>query len=150
MSKSTYLICLLFLLFITTGCNDEKPSKTESDNEVTSLANKVGSDFNKISKIEVVFGDGREITIDNIEDINLISEKLKSIKVEEKPSEIMDVGYLYLLKIYEEDRIIRISNDISIERKSFRPVGNERNELNIIIIELGRKKFPDLLSGIDK
>ncbi|WP_138226398.1 hypothetical protein [Paenibacillus algicola] len=145
MIKNLFVFILSLLFIVISGCNNENSIKIEPDKVVSPLADKVNFDLMKIKKIEVLFGDGRKLLIDGKEDIDKISKQLILINVEKQQSEI-GPGYLYNLEIYEDKNTISVSNNtISIEGENYKPVGDEMNKLNKIIIELGRKQ----LSGIE-
>lgn len=149
MKALNILILAVSLIFmITTGCSKANSKQIEPEASITSLTDEIGTDFKTINKIEVLYGDGSKITIDNEEDLSMIAEKLRLIQMKEISS-VMGPGYLYILEIHQGDNIFKISNTITIDDKPYKPVGNEIQELNKVIIDLGRKQFPELLAGID-
>lgn len=137
------MISILIVISLT-GCN--RGSELTADSISISLTEAVDSKFEEVNRIEVLYNDGHEIKIEDLADIEKIIDVLRSIKL--NAIDESNVGYLYKLKIVENNRTIELNNTMKIRNKYFTPVGEEITELNRVVIEKGREKYPELLSGI--
>ncbi|WP_054976597.1 stalk domain-containing protein [Paenibacillus sp. A3] len=83
------------------------------------------SDFDKITKLEVKYGDtGKVLQINDVQTLGEISNKLKGIKLRKKSDQSLGVGYLYYLTITDGDNELTYFNTLSLE-----DVGYEPNQL---------------------
>ncbi|GAK42327.1 hypothetical protein PUW24_12265 [Paenibacillus urinalis] len=138
-----YSVVSILLIMSLIGCNGRT---TDGAGELL-LTNEIDSNLDKVNRIEIIYSDGNEIKIEDPKDIERIANFLRSIKL--NPVKESNVGYLYRLKIIENDNKIELNNTVKIDNKYYSPIGDEITELNRFIINKGREKYPDLLSGID-
>ncbi|WP_054954784.1 hypothetical protein [Paenibacillus dakarensis] len=146
MFKSWSMALISLILLILVGCSDQS-EQVDLDQGVMPLTDLMGTDFENISKIDVTYGDGNKLVIDKMNEIDQIADKLRQMSAEQ--ASLPGPGYLYFLDIYQEDKVFRIGDTITLDKRTFKLVGREVDELNKKMVEMGRKKFPDLLPGID-
>lgn len=147
MHRDAVRFLYLFILLITAGCDSEngKGNPMVLHELLTPL-------LSNVDRIDIQFSDGTRVTVSNPKTIDEILSQLKEVKVKEKESvKNVGVGYLYYMEFTEggERLSIRYSNtEVRVNRKEYVPVKDEAKKLDQTIIEIGKEKNPELLSGV--
>ncbi|WP_127489006.1 hypothetical protein [Paenibacillus ehimensis] len=101
------------------------------------------SDFDKITKVEIKYGDtGKVLQINDEQTLGEISNKLKEIKLRKKSDQSSGVGYLYYLTITDGDNELTYFNTLSLEDVGYEST-QLTNELDKYILALRNKLKPD-------
>lgn len=120
------------------------------------LTERLNTTLEHITKIEVRFGEGRQLTYTDKPGIDTIAKRLKLIHTAKSPDQRKGTGYLFDIEITEGDRTIRYTdtlklNDISyfntlqLGDVSYKQT-SQTEELRNFIIQLGKNKYPNLLT----
>lgn len=108
------------------------------------------TDFSGIIKMEVRFGDGNRMVIEEASTIYTIVASLKSIRLKKlHPQSPEPVGYLYYMDISSDSQTVRYSKFVHDEHATYQSIGPKSKELDELIVKIGREKIPGLLSGIE-
>lgn len=108
------------------------------------------TDFSGINKMEVRFGDGSRMVIEEASTINTIVATLKSIRLKKlHPQSPESVGNLYYMDISIDSQTVRYSKFVHDEHATYQSIGPKSRELDELIVKIGREKIPGLLSGIE-
>lgn len=108
------------------------------------------TDFSGINKMEVRFGDGNRMAIEEASTINTIVATLKGIRLKKLHSHSPEsVGYLYYMDISSDSQTVRYSKFVHDEHATYQSIGPKSKELDELIVKMGREKIPGLLSGIE-
>jgi len=108
------------------------------------------TDFSGINKMEVRFGDGNRMAIEEASTINTIVATLKGIRLKKLHSQSPEsVGYLYYMDISSDSQTVRYSKFVHDEHATYQSIGPKSKELDELIVKIGREKIPGLLSGIE-
>ncbi|EST53861.1 hypothetical protein T458_18810 [Brevibacillus panacihumi W25] len=108
------------------------------------------TDFSGINKMEVRFGDGNRMAIEEASTINTIVATLKGIRLKKLHSQSPEsVGYLYYMDISSDSQTVRYSKFVHDEHATYQSIGPKSKELDELIVKMGREKIPGLLSGIE-
>lgn len=143
-----YITTLFVYTMFNAGCtHGRQPDVRQQEGVALYLTDLLNSQLLNVNRIDVQFGDGNKLGITDTDTIQKMVSQLRKIKVRE--STLKGVGYLYELIIYEDDKVYKMNSNLSINGKAYEPVDNEVNELNKIVVKIGRERIPNLLSGID-
>ncbi|CCQ98314.1 conserved hypothetical protein [[Clostridium] ultunense Esp] len=141
---------ILFLLLFIAGCDLTQVENGKGNPMV--LHELLTPLLSNVDRIEIQFSDGTRVSVSDPERMDGILSQLKEAKVKEKESvESVGVGYLYYMDFMEGgNRLgVRYSNtEVIVNGKEYIPVKNEAKKLDQTIIEIGREKNPELLSGV--
>ncbi|MEK3917323.1 stalk domain-containing protein [Paenibacillus sp. FSL H7-0331] len=67
-----------------------------------------------ISKIEITYGPGRRLVVNNAEVMRTIESKLKEIQLSKLLNQDKRVGYLYFMDIYTGEKKVRYSSELQL------------------------------------
>jgi hypothetical protein len=111
------------------------------------LSDILQNDFSLVSQIDVQFGDGKKLIINDKDQINEIVRHLKEINLEKSEDQTQSHGYLYFLDLSLGDKKVRYSSDLWFDHTRYQ-ANQQTKEFDKLIVEYGRKIFPNLLPGI--
>lgn len=113
---------------------------------VTSI---LGSDLEQVAKIEVRYGDGSRLTIEDSYTIGLIAHSLRLSVLQPDKGTERTSGYLYKMQLKVGNQTYAYGSDLQFGADRYKPNG-ETGKLDDFIVQYGRKHIPGLLPDIDR
>ncbi|WP_025849727.1 hypothetical protein [Paenibacillus ehimensis] len=119
--------------------NSEKNKIILGSKEPIGLKNLLKSELKDIEYINIVYGDGIKIRIDNIDDIQKILTKVEQITLNISKNQELKYGYLYTMYLVTKEKEIPYSSNLQINEIVFEPTP-VTDELDAIIMGFKPKK----------
>ncbi|WP_028987804.1 hypothetical protein [Thermicanus aegyptius] len=141
---------ILFILLFSAGCDLSQVEHGKGN--PMAFHELLTTDLSKADRVEIQFSDGTRVSVSDPKTMDEMISQLEEVKVKEKESvESVGVGSLYYMDFMErENRLgVRYGNtEVTVNGKEYIPVKDEAKKLDQTIIEIGREKNPELLSGV--
>jgi hypothetical protein len=111
------------------------------------LSDIMQNEFSLVTQIDVRYGDGKRLIIQDMDQISEIVRFMKEIQLEKLEYQTPSQGYLYYMDLTIEDKKVRYFSDLKFDKIGYK-ANQQTKELNKFMLEYGRKTFPNLLPGI--
>lgn len=119
-----------------------------SPQDEISLQDFLHTDFSGITRIEVRYGDGNLMTIEDPSTIYKIVSMLKGIRLQKSPSPL-PVGSLYYMDLTSGSQTVRYSRYVVNDHATYQSMDPQSKQLDEQILKVGRENIPGLLPGLE-
>ncbi|WP_019121995.1 DUF4362 domain-containing protein [Brevibacillus massiliensis] len=137
-----YLLLFVLLALFAAACDG-----TKTEGKVMPLTEVLKSDLSHVDSIEVRFGDGNKMSINDSKTIQDIVSQIEGIRVRETNSK--SVGYLYFLEWKAGDKEYRLDSNLTVDGKTYEAIDDHAKKWNDFLVKMGRDKIPGLLPGVE-
>lgn len=145
MMKKLKLGLIVIILCSLIGCNQNDNRRHESGK---SIGNVLKVNLSQITRINIRFGDGYLLQVEDADTISEITGILGQITLSKSVNQENGTGYLYYLDLYSGKRVVRFINTLDLNGIIYSDSSGQLGTLNKTVIELGRKTVPNLLEGV--
>jgi len=119
-----------------------------STHEEMTLAEYLDTDFSGITRIDVRYGDGNQMTIEDAATLHELIALLEETRLI-KANAPVPVGSLYYLDLTIRTQTVRYSRQFYRDHAAYHAMDPQAKQLDERVIKLGRENIPGLLPGVE-
>ncbi|MBY0165154.1 hypothetical protein H0178_56730 [Cytobacillus firmus] len=149
MSGKLVLIMVVGMLVVLgiAGCSGIYEETESADQRLYSVKKLMKLDAAKVKAIQVVYGDGTRMLLDEEQDIEPIMKRVDTLQAKRMAGN-EEPGFLFFMDVVQGEQQIRVASEFEVDGESYILAGPELPELNAYMVELGRSHNPELLPGL--
>ncbi|SEL26234.1 hypothetical protein SAMN04488688_103315 [Paenibacillus sp. cl141a] len=148
MSSKLVLIMVGMLVVLgIAGCSGINEDSGSADQRLYSVKKLMKLDAAKVKAIQVVYGDGTRMVLDQEQDIEPIMKRVDTLQAKRMAGN-EESGFLFFMDVVQGEQQIRVASEFQVDGESYILTGPELPELNAYMVELGRSHNPELLPGL--
>jgi len=148
MSSKLVLIMVGMLVVLgIAGCSGINEDSGSADQRLYSVKKLMKLDAAKVKAIQVVYGDGTRMVLDQEQDIEPIMKRVDTLQAKRMAGK-EEPGFLFFMDVVQGEQQIRVASEFEVDGESYILTGPELPELNAYMVELGRSHNPELLPGL--
>ncbi|MFE0557916.1 hypothetical protein ACFW1P_18575 [Paenibacillus sp. NPDC058910] len=136
----------IFVALGIVGCSGFGEDAGAEDHSLYSVKKLMKLDAAKVRAIQVVYGDGTRMVLDQEQDIEPIMKRVDTLQAK-RIAGSNEPGFLFFIDVVQGEQEIRVASEFEVDGQSYILAGPELNELNTYMVELGRSHNPELLPG---